>query len=66
MATTSIHIHSFPKELHDGWDPQRTLVLYPADDAVTLDELDPQDLAGVERLVLIDSRWNNTTRVLRL
>lgn len=66
MAKTSIHIHSFPKELSDEWDPQRTLVLYPADDAVTLDALDPQDLAGVERLVLIDSRWNNTARVLRL
>lgn len=46
------------------WNVDKTLVLFPSEDAVTLDELSPAELAAVERVVLLDSRWNNTTRVL--
>lgn len=63
LAPGSIGIHAFPKEIPLDWDPRRSLVVFPSEDAVTLDEIDPQELAGVERFVLLDSRWNNTTRV---
>lgn len=63
IAPGSIHVHTFPKELKTDWDPAKTLVIYPSEDAVTLDAIDPQELAGMERFVLLDSRWNNTTRV---
>jgi len=63
IAPGSVAVHTFPDKIPDHWDPQRTLVVYPAADAVTLDTLAPEDLAGVERCVLLDSRWNNTTRV---
>lgn len=48
----------------EKWDVEKTLVLFPSEDAVTLDELSPADLAAIERVVLLDSRWNNTTKVL--
>ena len=63
LAPGSVHIHTFPKEIPDDWDPQRSLVVFPSENAVTLEEIDPQELAGVERFVILDSRWNNTTRV---
>jgi hypothetical protein len=48
----------------ENWDVEKTLVLFPSKDAVTLDELSQADLASIERVVLLDSRWNNTTKVL--
>ena len=48
----------------EAWDVDRTLVLFPSQGATTLDALSPADLAGLERVVLLDSRWNNTTKVL--
>ena len=58
-----MHIHTFPNEIPEDWDPEKSLVIFPSEDAVTLDALDPQELAGIKRFVLLDSRWNNTTRV---
>lgn len=63
LAPGSIGIHAFPKEIPLDWDPRRSLVVFPSSDAVTLDEIDQQELLAVERFVLLDSRWNNTTRV---
>jgi hypothetical protein len=36
---------------------------FPSPDAVTLEELGPEELAKVDLLVLIDSRWSNSSRV---
>ncbi|KAM3577829.1 hypothetical protein VYU27_000372 [Nannochloropsis oceanica] len=48
----------------ENWDVEKTLVLFPSKDAITLDELPVADLASIERVVVLDSRWNNTTKVL--
>ena len=43
------------------WNPKRTMVLFPAPDAVDLADV---DLESYDRLVVIDCTWNQTHNVL--
>jgi len=47
------------------FDSNRTLLLYPSKDAVTLREMGPE-LANIDRIVVVDSTWQQAASVLRL
>ena len=42
---------------HDVFDPSTDVVLFPSQDAVTFEELPPQQLLALKRVVLIDTPW---------
>jgi hypothetical protein len=48
----------------EPWEVDETLVLFPSQDAVTLNDMSLEELAVIKRVVVLDSRWNNTTTVL--
>jgi DTW domain-containing protein YfiP len=47
-----------------AFDPARTLLLYPSKESVTLAEMG-EALRGVDRVVVVDSTWQQAASVLR-
>jgi len=43
----------------DRWDPATACIVYPSPDATTLFDLDPDTLASIKTLVLVDCRWGS-------
>ena len=46
------------------FDYDSTILLFPADDSVPLNDMSKQDLEGIKTVVLIDSTWNQTKRFM--
>lgn len=62
VAYESVKVHRFPSDSLEEWDPDETVVLFPSDDAVPVEEL---DFGKVKRVVFLECQWHNAKRILR-
>ena len=68
LAPQNVRLVEYPSAvdaMKEPYDPKETIVLYPAEDAVTVAEMPAEELARVKRVVLLDSQWSNAPRMLR-
>ena len=53
-------MHVFPE--FPDFDSEDTLLLFPTDDSVTVDEI--EDLSKYKRLVVVESQWQKTRQMM--
>eukprot|EP00128_Syssomonas_multiformis_P013923 Colp12_sorted_trinity150504_noHs@12529 len=62
LAPNDVTIYDYPGDIPEYPDDGKTVLLFPSKDAVDLSEIDPRT---VERVVFIDSTWQQAGGVLR-
>lgn len=62
VAYDDVRIHRFPSDTLYDWDPEDTVVLFPSDDAVPVEEL---DFGKIKHVVFVECQWHNAHRILK-
>lgn len=62
IVSPDVHIHTFPDV--PTLDPATTVVLYPSESAVSLDDVSG-DLGSIQNVIFIDSTWQQSKAIAR-
>jgi hypothetical protein len=64
LCPDDVRVVNFPDELPD-YDPDTTVIGYPSEQALTLWDMAPSELATVRRVLLIDSAWKKSRGIVQ-
>jgi hypothetical protein len=64
LAPEQVRICQFPEGV-PAYDRDTTVLVYPSEDATTLPAMSLEQLRGVKRVVLVDSSWEKSKKIMR-